>query len=198
MNSKGTLMINDILNFSKEIKDLKGIQCIILAFDGRERLLKGSNLNLVLLYTKKNEETLHKINSLKPSPLKITQISREELENNPQYLEVLSGGVVLYGQPLTLKAENTYLKAKMIIAYDTSPLKQGDRSRLNRALYGGISTYLQDGERVKKHYPGLVEQLDVQKVGKAVLILNRINAFGITQTLEKYGAKWHEIPIWSL
>jgi hypothetical protein len=192
-------MLNEILNFSKEIKDLKGIQSIILLFSGDKGKSKGSNLNLTVIYAKKNEETVHKINSLKPPQLKITQISREELKDDPQYIDLLSGeGMLLYGQPITLKAEDTYLKAKMIISYDTSPLKQIDRSRLNRALYGGVSTYLQNGERLKKYYPGLVEQLNVQKIGKAVLILNRLNAFGITQTLQKYGAQWHEIPIWSL
>lgn len=191
-------MLENILNFSNEIKDTKGILNIVLFFNEGKGKLKDSNFNLTLIWDKKYNKKINKINSLKPSRLKIIHISQEDLKNNPQNIPFLfSQGIVLYGQPITLKAEDTYLKAKTIIAYDTSKLNQNNRSSLNRVLYGGVSTYLQNGERKKKHYPGLVERLDVQKVGKAVLILNRLNAFGITQVLQKYGAQWKEIPIWS-
>ncbi len=35
------------------------------------------------------------------------------------------------------------LQSYMLISYDTTELKQNERSKLNRALFGGISTYLQ-------------------------------------------------------
>lgn len=193
------MILENILSFSQEIKNIKGIQSIILSFHKNKGKLNSSNLRLTLIWNKKDNKEKNRINSQKPSHLKIIHISLEDLKNNPLYIDFLSGnGIILYGQPVTLKADDTYLKAKTIIVYDTSQLKQNDRSRLNRVLYGGVSTYLQNGERKKKYYPGLVEQLDVQKVGRAVLLLNRLNAFGITQILQKYGAQWHEIPVWGL
>lgn len=191
-------MLENLLNFSKDIKDVKGIKSIILSNYEDKGKLNGSDFRLALIWSKKDNKKIDKIDSLKPSRLKIIHISLEDLKNNPQFIDFLSGnGIILYGQPVTLMADDTYLKAKTIIVYNTSKLNQNNRSSLNRILYGGVSTYLQNGERKKKYYPGLVERLDVQKVGKAVLILNRLNAFVITQVIQKYGAQWQEIPIWS-
>jgi hypothetical protein len=191
-------MIKTALDFSDKIKKLPGIQSITLMNDtGWGESIKDSNITIIIIYRKKDKQTVKKIDSQKPEKFHIHHLNMKELKADPKFLDTLSNGIIIYGQPFTVKAENIYLKAKMIISYDTSKLNQSERSRLNRALYGGISTYQKNNETIKKQYPGLIEQIDAQKIGKAVLIVNRLNASQIIQTLEYYSAKWTTIPIWS-
>jgi len=206
-------MFKEALEFSDKIKRFSGIQSVILLHykakdepgtKGYKSKKSGtgesdidSNFNLLVVYRKKDEKIIKKIESLVPENLNLINININELKDEPHILNALSDGIVLHGHPLVLKAEDVYLKARMIISYDTSKLHQGERSRLNRALYGGISTYQKDGERIRKEYPGLVERIGAQKIGKAVIIVNRLNAFQISQVLERFGADWEKIPIWS-
>ncbi len=190
-------MIKTALEFSEKIKALPGIQSIILMdYTGWGESNKDSNMTLVVIYRKKDKKIVKKIDAQIPGKFHIVHLNIKELKEDPQFLDTLSDGIILYGQPVTVKAEDIYLKARMIISYDTSKLNQSERSRLNRALYGGVSTYKKNRKRIIKHYPGLVEQVDAQKIGKAVLIVNRLNASQITQTLERYSAKWKKIAIW--
>ncbi len=190
-------MIKNALEFSDKIKTLPGIQSIILMDQtGWGEHIKDLNITLVIIYRKKDKQTVEKINSQLPEKFHVTHLNIKELKSDPEFSDIISDGLILYGQPVTVKAEDIYLKAKMIISYDTSQLNQSERSRLNRALYGGISTYQKKGKRIIKQYPGLVEQIDAQKIGKAVLIVNRLNASQITQTLERYNATCTKIPIW--
>ena len=191
-------MMKTALDFSDKIKKLPGIQSITLMDDTDwGESIKDSNITIIIIYRKKDKQTIKIIDSLKPEKFYIHHLNMKELNTDPHTLELLSNGIILYGQTVTIKAEDIYLKAKMIITYDTSKLNQSERSRLNRALYGGISTYQKNNETIKKQYPGLIEQIDAQKIGKAVLIVNRLNASQIIQTLEYYSAKWTTIPIWS-
>ena len=191
-------MIKTALDFSDGIKKLPGIQSITLMNNiGWGESIKDSNITIMIIYRKKDKQTVKKIDSLKPEKLNIHHLNVKELKADLHFLDTLSNGIIIYGQPVTVKAEDIYLKARMIISYDTSKLNQSERSRLNRALYGGISTYQKNNERIKKQYPGLIEQIDAQKIGKAVLMVNRLNASQIIQTLEHYSATWTKIPIWS-
>ncbi len=190
-------MIRDAVEFSEKIKTLTGIQSIILMdYSGWGESIKGSNVNLYVIYRKKDKRTVKKIDSEIPEKLRVTHLNIKELKEDPKLINILLDGLILYGQPMTVKAEDMNLKAKMIINYDTSKLKQNQRSRLNRALYGGISSYQKNGKRITKKYTGLIEQIDAQKIGKAVLIVNRLNASQISQTLDQYSAHWQMIPIW--
>ena len=191
-------MIKTALDFSEKIKKLPGIQSITLMDDTDwGESIKDSNITIIIIYRKKDKQTIKEIDSLKPEKLHIHHLNMKELKADHNTWDTLSNGIILYGQPVTVKAEDIYLKAKMIISYDTTNLNQSERSRLNRALYGGISTYQKNNRRIKKQYPGLVEQIDAQKIGKAVLIVNRLNASQIIQTLKRYSVKWTKIPIWS-
>ena len=96
-----------------------------------------------------------------------------------------------------MTAEGSRLKSRIIFSYDTTKMNQNDRNKLNRALYGGISTYRKDGKRIVKEYPGLVERVHAEKLGKGVLMVDRFNSSMIIQTFKSYSAQWREIPIWT-
>jgi hypothetical protein len=106
-------------------------------------------------------------------------------------------GVLLHGKSVDITAEGMNLKSRIILTYDTTKMNQNDRNKLNRALYGGISTYKKDGERIVKEYPGIVSKINAQKLGKGVLMVDRFNSSLVTQTLKTFQAQWTEIPVWT-
>ncbi|MGZ4857455.1 MAG: hypothetical protein ACXVZU_03705, partial [Methanobacteriaceae archaeon] len=111
---------------------------------------------------------------------------------------LISGeGILLHGKPVQITAENSNLKSMMIISYDTTGMNQNERNKLNSALHGGISTYKKDDVRIVKEYPGLVERVMAQKLGKGVIMVDRFNSSLLIQTLKRMGAEWKEIPIWT-
>ena len=128
----------------------------------------------------------------------VKHIDLDELKKDAELKSAMSGeGVLLHGKAVDMTAEGSRLKSRMILSYDTTKMNQNDRNKLNRALYGGISTYRKDGKRIVKEYPGLVERVHAEKLGKGVLMVDRFNSSMIIQTFKSFSAQWREIPVWT-
>lgn len=181
---------------TNEIKKLKGVLSVLYTGSPSSNAL--NNVGLVVIYANKAESSLEHVNNLARDQSEIKQITLEELGKDPELKAAISGeGVLLHGKALEVTAENLKLKSRVILSYNTTKMNQNDRNKLNRALYGGISTYRKDGERIVKEYPGLVEKVQAQKLGKGVLMVDRFNSSMIIQTLKTFKAKWKEIPVWT-
>lgn len=192
-------MFKDALKFTGKIKELNGIMSVVLFGSvARGEATAESDVDLMVIYSSKDPETVKKINSMAPEKFQVLHFTMEELEDEPTLTGALSGeGILLYGKPVTISLEGDDLKSQMLIAYDTSHLARNIRSTLYRTLYGGNSTYLKDGVKKRKHYPGIVEQIRGQKLANAVIMVDRHNASEIIKTLRRFQAKWKEIPIWT-
>ena len=193
------MSFKDAVNLSKDIKNLKGILSIFyfgsMAHSDPEY---GKKANLVIIYSSKDIEVIKTIKELANDTLKIHHLTWEELKEDPQLVGVISGeGIILHGKPVQITAEKSKLKSMMIISYDTTSMNQNERNRLNRALYGGISTYKKDDKRIVREYPGLVEKVRAHKLGKGVIMVDRFNSSLLIQTLKRIGAQWKEFPIWT-
>jgi len=193
------MSFKDAINLIKDIKNLKGILSIIyfdsISHSEPEYMKKD---NLAIIYSSKDNEVITKIKDLATANLKIHHLTWEELKEDPQLVGVISGeGILLHGKPVMITAENSNLKSMMIISYDTTGMNQNERNKLNRALHGGISTYKKNDVRIVKEYPGLVEKVRAQKLGKGVIMIDRFNSSLLIQTLKRMGAEWKEIPIWT-
>jgi hypothetical protein len=193
------MSFKDAVNLSKDIKNLKGILSIIyfgsISHSDPEYRKKT---NLAIIYSSKDKEVIKKIKELATANLETHHLTWEELIENPQLIGVISGeGILLHGKPIQITTENSNLKSMMIISYDTTGINQNERNKLNRALHGGISTYKKDDVRIVKEYPGLVEKVRAQKLGKGVIMVDRFNSYLLIQTLKRMGAEWKEIPIWT-
>ena len=106
-------MIKTALDFSEKIKKLPGIQSITLMDNtGWGESIKDSNITIIIIYRKKDKQTVKKIDSLKPEKLHIHHLNMKELKADPHFLDTLSHGIIIYGQPVTVKAEDIYLKAR--------------------------------------------------------------------------------------
>lgn len=188
------------VELSENIKNFPGIQSVVLFGDltAAKSTTKKSKIDMAIIYSKKDREIIKWIRYLATDRFNLHHLTPDELKDNPQVFDALSGeGILLQGSPVVLKMEDLELKPKMIISYNTTKLAQNERSKLNRALYGGISTYLQGKVRKRKNYPGLVEQLQAQRIGKGVLLIDKRNSSEIIKTLKGFNAKWQEIPIWT-
>jgi predicted nucleotidyltransferase len=192
-------MFKDAIDFSNEIKDFDGVLSIILfgSVARGEETIK-SDVDIAIIYSQKKNKTIKKINSIKPEEFQLIHLSMDELKDEPTLMGALSGeGILLYGKPITVSLEDMELKSKMIIAYDTSKLDQNTRSKLNRALYGGKSTFINNNKKKIKSYPGIADEIRAEKIGKGILMIDRKNYPEITKTLKIFNAKWKEIPVWT-
>ena len=192
-------MFKDAVDFSNKIKDYDEVLSIILFGSvARGESTVDSDVDIAIIYSERKEEILRKINSIKPEELQLIHLSIDELKEEPTLVGALSGeGILLYGRPITVSLEDMDLKSRMIIAYNTSKLDQNTRSKLNRALYGGKSTYMKDNKKETKFYKGIAEEIRAEKIGKGILIVDRKNYPEITKTLKRFQAKWKEIPVWT-
>jgi hypothetical protein len=184
------------VELTKEIKKLKGVISVLYLGSPDSKAL--NNVDIIVIYTSKVESSIEKVENLANDKFKIKQLTLDELATNPELKAAMTGeGVLLHGNAVDFTAESAHLKSKVIITYETTKMNQNDRNKLNRALYGGISTYKKDGERIVKEYPGLVEKVHAQKLGKGVLMVDRFNSSMIIQTIKTFKAEWKEIPVWT-
>ena len=192
-------MFKDAVDFSGKIKDFSEVLSVILFGSvARGESTAESDVDIAVIYSKKKDEIVRKINGIKPEEFQLIHLSIDELKEEPTLIGALSGeGILLYGRPITVSLEDMDLKSKMIIAYDTSKLDQNTRSKLNRALYGGKSTYMKDNKKETKSYNGIIDYIRAEKIGKGILMMDRKNYPEITKTLKRFQAKWKEIPVWT-
>lgn len=192
-------MFKDAVDFSGKINGFEGVLSIILFGSvARGESTAESDVDIAVIYSEKKEGIVRKINSIKPEEFQLVHLSIDELKEEPTLIGALSGeGILLYGKPVTVSLEDMDLKSKMIIAYDTSKLGQNARSKLNRALYGGKSTYMKKNKKETKFYKGITEEIRAERIGKGILMVDRKNYPEITKTLKRFHAKWKEIPVWT-
>ncbi|HEX7467345.1 MAG TPA: nucleotidyltransferase domain-containing protein, partial [Methanobacterium sp.] len=149
------MSFKDAVDLSENIKDFPGILSIVLFGSlARGEARSDSKIDLAIIYSKKDIEIVKWIRYLATDRFNLHHLTLEDLKGKHRIIGALSGeGILLYGTPLNLTMDDQELKSKMIISYNTSRMDQNHRNRLNRALFGGISTYLKGGERKRKEYP---------------------------------------------
>lgn len=192
-------MLKDAVKFTNKIKNFDEILSVVLFGSvARGDFDKYSDVDIAIIYSRKNPEIIQKINLLAPEKFQVLHLTLDELVDEPTLAGALSGeGILLHGKPVTLSIEDEDLKSQMIIAYDTTDLKRNIRSKLYRTLYGGSSTYYVGGVKKKKKYPGIIERITAKKLAKSVILVDRHNAPEIIKTLRRFNAKWKEIPVWT-
>ncbi|HID26831.1 MAG TPA: hypothetical protein EYP22_03170 [Methanosarcinales archaeon] len=79
---------------------------------------------------------------------------------------------------------------------NTKKLDQNTRSKLNRALYGGVSTASYKNKKYLTKYHGIAEVLGIKKLAPSVLLCDRERANAVTKTLEQFKAEYHELAVW--
>ncbi|MEM2978711.1 MAG: nucleotidyltransferase domain-containing protein [Candidatus Hadarchaeales archaeon] len=191
--------LKELFRFGERVGKLSGVQAVALFGSVvRGENTAESDIDVAVVYSRKEEQLMKRVEELSPPRVHVTHVTPEELEKNPTLAGALSGeGLLLFGKPLILQAEGLRMRPMMIISYDTSGLKVNSRNKLNHALYGRISQTTVGGKTYRRKYEGLAARPGISKLGKGVLLVPREEVPLITKTLETHGAKWKEIPVWT-
>lgn len=192
--------LRELFEFGRRVGELPGVLAVTLfGSAARGEATIDSDIDIAVIYTKKDEKTMKQVESFAPSRVHILHITPKELEKNVSLAGALSGeGLLLFGKPVVLQAQKLRLRPMVIIAYDTKGLDVNTRNKLNHALYGRTSRVEKPGKRAYiRRYEGLTARPGISKIGRAVLLVSREKSTTITRTLEAHGAKWKEIPIWT-
>jgi predicted nucleotidyltransferase len=194
-------MLDKALEFARRVrkKNPEGVLSVVLFGSvARGEGTRESDIDIAVIYSEKDPETVEALGALAEERIQLTHLSLDELKDEPTMSGALSGeGVLLYGRPVTVRAEEMELRPRMLLAYETTELDRNTRSRLQRALHGGVSTYMKGGQRTVKEYPGVVQEVGAERLGKGVLLVDRRKYPKVVGTLKAYGAKYKEIPVWT-
>jgi predicted nucleotidyltransferase len=194
-------MLDKALEFARRVrkKNPEGVLSVVLFGSvARGEGTRESDIDIAVIYSEKDPETVEALGALAEERIQLTHLSLDELKDEPTMSGALSGeGVLLYGRPVTVRAEEMELRPMMLLAYETTELDRNARSRLQRALHGGVSTYMKGGQRMVKKYPGVVQEVGAERLGKGVLLVDRRKYPKVVGTLKAYGAKYKEIPVWT-
>lgn len=191
--------LKELFDFGEKVGKLHGVLVVTLFGSvARGEAIIGSDIDIAVIYAKKDEATMKLVEKLAPSRTHIVHATSKELEKNVSLAGALSGeGLLLFGKPVVIEVKKLKLKPMLIIAYDTAGLDLNTRNKLSHALYGRTSTAINRGKKLVHRYEGLAARPGIFKIGKAVLLIPREKASMITKTLEAHGAKWKEIPVWT-
>jgi hypothetical protein len=191
--------LNELFDFGEKIGKLPGVLLATLFGSvARGETVIGSDIDIAVIYAKKNEKTMKLVEKLAPPRIHIVHATPQELGKNVSLAGALSGeGLLLFGKPVVIEAQKLKLKPMLMIAYDTVGLDLNTRNKLSHALLGRTSTETKRGKKLVHRYEGLAARPGIFKIGKAVLLVHREKASMITKTLEVHGAKWKEIPVWT-
>lgn len=188
------------IDFTEKIKDIKGIVQIILfgsVARGEDNL--NSDVDVAVVYEKKDKfEIMKDVNKFKDEKIQTTFLDINDLPNETELTGALSGeGILLYGQPIRIKTDKIDLNAKILINYSLTNLKQTDKVKVNRALYGSVSKSEFKGKKYKTETKGMVNEPGIEKINKGVLLVDRRKSTKIVKMLKRFGVEVREIAVWS-
>lgn len=193
--------LNTAIEFAEKLKKIRYIKNIRLAVlfgsvaTGEDS--KTSDIDIAIVHNMKDKfELMKEINKFVDEKIQLTYLNIKDLPKEHEIISALTGeGILLYGSPLNIKLNKKELKPKILISYDLSSLPRSDKMKINRALHGGISTNRHKGKIYRTEVVGLINEPEINKFSRSVLIIDRKKYAKITNLLKRFNAKWKEIDI---
>lgn len=187
------------IDFTEKIKNIKGILQVILfgsVSTGEDRA--DSDIDVAIIYRKEKKfEIMKKVNNFKPEKIQTTFLDIKDLPKETELVGALSGeGILLYGKPIIINVNKLDLNAKIILSYSLVGLKQTDKVKVNRALYGSISKSKFKGKEYITKTKGLIAEEGIEKINNGVLLIERKKSTKIINMLKRFNVSYKEIPVW--
>ena len=186
-------------DFAQKISKIKGILQVVLfgsVASGEDNV--KSDIDIAVIHNRDKFEVMEKANKVKPEKVQTTFIHINDLYKETELVGALSGeGLLLYGSSIIIKAEKSDLAPKTLISYSLSSMEQTEKVKLSRALYGSISKSRKGKKQYITEVKGLINEPDISKLQKGVLIVARKKSFKIINLLKRFKAEYKEIPVWT-
>ncbi len=186
----------EAVQFTKKVKNIVGIKQIVLFGSvARGDDIPTSDVDIAIIYDDVDKfELMKKANQHKTEKIQLTFISLNELPNEQELCSALAGdGLLLSGRPIILKGD---LSPWVLITYSLADLPQTEKVKVNRALYGSVSTSMHQGKKYQTITKGQIAEPGIEKVSKGVLLVRREKATKIINTLKLFKVKVKEILFW--
>ena len=187
------------ITFVKQIKKRQNILSIVLFGSvARREEERESDIDIAVIYDQINPDTRNYIEEIKEEGIQIIHLSIDDLVKEIEIRDALAGdGILLFGTPINITIEQSSLKPKMILIYNTAHLNQRSRTYLQRALYGSKSISTHKGKTYESYFEGEVMKLGIKKLKNGVLFCDRKNAYPIIQVFKNLDVRWQEISVWA-
>ncbi|MBI2647502.1 nucleotidyltransferase domain-containing protein [Candidatus Woesearchaeota archaeon] len=187
------------IDFAEKIKKIKGIlQIVLFGSVSRGDDNTRSDIDIAVVFDNVDKFELAKqINKYKHEKIQLTLVELKDLPNETELIGALSGeGLILYGRPIKIKANDIELQPKLLIHYSMHNLPQTEKVKLNRALHGAVSKSEFKGNKYKTEIKGLTKEVGVEKIGRGVLLVDRGKSTKIVNVLKRFNAEVKEIAVW--
>src|SRR3989344_848185 len=188
------------IEFAESIKNIKGILQIILFGSvalGEDKL--SSDIDIAIIHNRKDKFDLMKeANKSKHEKIQTVFININELYKETELIGALSGeGLILYGRPIKLNANKLGLKEKIFLIYNMSKLKQNEKVKLNRALFGSISKSYWEKKIYITKTKGLINEPGIEKLAKGCILVDRNKSYKLINLFKRFNVDHKKISIWT-
>lgn len=188
------------VNFAEKIKNIKGVVQIILfgsVATGEDN--ERSDIDIAVIHNIKEKFKITKeVNKFKPEKVQTTLLNLKDLPKETELVGALSGeGILLYGNPIIIRENKLDLNAKILLPYSLKNLKQTDKVKLNRALYGSISRVIKSNKEYKTVTKGLVKEPGIEKINDGVLLVDRKKSMKLINLFKRFNVEFKEIAVWT-
>ena len=161
--------------------------------------LRHSDLDLLIILScnsnKKLEERIR--NLLIPVGLKLgVKIQIEfvgkkiTLEDHSLLRKMIEEGKVLYAQG-TFVFDHLQLGLRQFIIYSYSLKKSSRKSYFSKVLHGRKSWYYNNGKKIVKEYPGIIDNTTIIDLGRGALMIAKEKQKDIVRVFEQFEVEFH-------
>ena len=189
------------VDFADNIINLENkhiLQVVLFGSVARGEDTANSDVDIAIIHDLKDTDKLKTmIHKFQHDRVQCSYFSLQQLPRETEILSALTGeGILLHGQPINVKLKTRELNPRTLIIYDTSQLPKTERMKLNRALHGSVSRSKYKKKEYVTKTSGILKERGIQKLSKAVLLVEPKKAVSVLKTLKTFNAKWKEILVW--
>jgi predicted nucleotidyltransferase len=191
------LMISDFVERGSKIENV--ISMILFGSAARDEMNRGSDIDILVLVDEPEPGSMEELKRIEREVeshgfnLELVIMTPEEFKTaDKNFMEnIIRDGILLFGKPIQLKALDLELHPYVIFIYSLKELRNPDKMRLYRALYGRKTTKAVGKIEYVSESEGFISQ--GAKPSRNVIMFPEDKAREVRQTFERFGVRYTEI-----
>lgn len=188
---------------AEELKALKCVEAAILFGSyARGDMNEKSDIDLCIIAKDKKAEKIisEKILDLGKQLNKTIQVVFTDpnfINQDQNFIEnVLREGRLIVGRTPTISLKRLQLEPYIIIKYDLRGLKQAEKMKVNRILYGKKTSKKYKNKTYISQKEGLVVKTKSEKIGRASILTPQDRVSLLEKILREHKIPYRKIPTW--